>query len=85
MWGKAEKVEEEWEGGVGENSQGDQTNYKICQHKQTQEGVKNGLVNNLAKRGQFRVVKKSPYTEWWCLSMSECACVQEGLWVQVSK
>lgn len=31
MWGK---------GGEGKNSQGDWTNYKVCQHKQTQEGWK---------------------------------------------
>lgn len=56
MWGKAETMEGEWEGGIGENSQGDQTNQKVCQHKQTWEGVKNGLVNNLIERGQARVV-----------------------------
>lgn len=38
MWGKAEKMEKEWEGEEGENSKGDQTNDKLCQHKQTQEG-----------------------------------------------
>lgn len=38
MRGKAKKMEEEWDGGGGENSQGDRTNYKVCQHKRTREG-----------------------------------------------
>lgn len=38
MWGEAEKMDKGWEGVEGENSKGDQTNCKVCQHKQTQEG-----------------------------------------------
>lgn len=60
---------------VGENSQWDQTNYKVCQHRQT-GGVRNRLVNNLAEKGQFRVALESGQSPHRVLVMSEDACVE---------
>lgn len=49
-------------------------------------GVKNGLLNNLVERGQFRVVKESGKSLHSVIEMvSEHLCVLEGVWVQVSK
>lgn len=57
-----------------ENGFEHRTNYKVCQHRETWEGLKkNVLVNNLAVREQFREV--SSFTEWWCcLSGSVYLC-----------
>lgn len=49
-------------------------------------GLKNGLVNNLVERGQFRVVKESGESlHWLVVVVSQHVRVLKGVRVQVSK